>query len=394
MPLPHFAAGARGDARQPSVSSCGAFRPRGRSTRFAERAPINRFPRGTKARKPVMDHNIDRSTSSPHRFLAAAFAVVLLLPPQAIADPPAKLSLQNGSSVEGEVLKSTDTDYFVDLGFDVLKVPADYVAAVVEKETAEGEAEEAAPGAGQAQGPFRTVSYGPVSFQEPPADYLFEGSSEEMIELARQGVVHIKCPSKTGSGFVIDKQGYIVSNRHVVEGEKFVDVTIYYKDASGEIAKKTYREVELIAYSALMDISLLKIKEKDLEPELLTPLPIATPNKDAQGTTCFAIGNPGMGGMALAHTVSRGLISSTERVFNDIVYLQTDAAVNPGNSGGPLLDSRGTVIGLVTYKAMAQDNIAFALPVPYIRYFLERHKAFLFPEDRLNTGVRYQSPIY
>jgi serine protease Do len=309
---------------------------------------------------------------------------------------PSTLVLKQGGSLGGEVVKKTDAYYFLDIGFDILKVPVEQVSEVVEAKP-EGSDGEAAASSEAAEGPagglLLAANSGSVPYLEPDQNLGRGETVEQMIERARQGVVHIKTPSARGTGFVINDRGYIVSNFHVVEGERYVDVTTYYKD-KGEIAKKTYRNVELVAYSPLMDISLLKIPDADLQPELLHPLPIARPGSDAQGTKCFAIGNPGMGGLALDHTVSEGLVSSAERNMNDLVYIQTSAAVNPGNSGGPLVDSRGAVIGLVTYKAAFQDNIGFGLTVTYIRYFIEKNKAYAYPEDKLNTGVRYLSPTY
>jgi serine protease Do len=355
---------------------------------------------GSTAPRKTMKHlkNMVAATR-PRLWLAAILASASATLPAA----PSTLTLQGGGSLSGEIIKKTDAHYFVDIGFDIVKVPSAQVLEVVEPEAPSDEATileggdgqgATAAGASASEGLKMVETSGSVPYLEPDKDFGRNFTPEEMIERARQGVVHIKTPSARGSGFIINKRGHIISNFHVVEGERYVDVTIYYEDKSKEIAKKTYRNVELVAYSPLMDISLLKIPDEEVDPELLHPLPIAKPGSDAQGARTFAIGNPGMGGVALDHTVSEGLISSSDRNLNDIVYLQTSAAVNPGNSGGPLIDHRGAVVGLVTYKASFQDNIGFALPVSHIRYFIDKNKAFAFSEDKLNTGVRYLSPVY
>jgi serine protease Do len=297
----------------------------------------------------------------------------------------AKLKLVNGATLAGELIKQSDDAYFVDLGFDIFRVPATAVAEMIDQ----AEAGEAVSVAEIVDGdrPLNTTG---VTYMERTEDGTFD-TIRGMVEASRLGVVHIKAPSKSGSGFIINKEGYIVSNFHVVQEERYLTVTVYYQDGN-EVKKKIYRDVELIALSPLMDISLLKINDDDLDPDLLTPLPVAQPGDDQNGTVAVAIGNPGMGGMALDHTISEGIVSSKNRNFNDILYLQTTAAVNPGNSGGPLINANGEVIGLVTYKAYMQDNIGFAMPAQYIRYFIENQQGFAYPEDKLNTGIRYLEP--
>jgi len=304
------------------------------------------------------------------------------------------LRLTNGAEVRGSVLKESDEAWFVDLGFEIMRIPRGYVADVTAIATEEALPAEAptveTAAASPATDAFRSLNTGGVTYLERTESSAFD-TVKAMVEHSRMGVVHIKAPTKSGTGFLINRQGYIVSNFHVVEEERFLDVTTYWREG-GEVKRKTWRDVELLAYSQLMDISLLRIKDEGLDPDKLTPLPIAPSGKDTPGTISVAIGNPGMGGMALDQSVSEGIISSLDRNFDDILYLQTTAAVNPGNSGGPLLNANGEVIGLITYKAYMQDNISFAMPAQYIRYFIEKQQAFAYPDDKLNTGVRYLAP--
>jgi len=296
------------------------------------------------------------------------------------------LELKDGASLKGDVIKQTETDYFLDVGFDILKVPKSNVEDIVEI-VAEGEQ----PANDDAT--VRDVNAAGVAYQEPDLSKSQLGTVKDMIDRAKRGVVHVQTPVGRGAGFVINKQGYIISNFHVVENERYIDVTIYYKEGN-ELKKKKIQGCELIAFSTSMDISLIKIPDDKLEPDLLTPLPVAQPKSVPTGSQVFAIGNPGVGSMALEHTVTEGLISNPERNFDDVVYMQTSAPVNPGNSGGPLVDRNGNVVGLVTMGSSFQDNIAFALPSNYIRYFIETNRAFLYPEDKLNTGIRYHAPMY
>jgi serine protease Do len=297
-----------------------------------------------------------------------------------------RINLTNGASIEGSVVKESDDALIVDLGYDLVRIPRDQIEEVIEREEQADEAE-------VEDTHEVTTTAGGIDFLEVGDDFGNALSSKEMIARARLGVVLVQCPSKFGSGFIINKDGYVVSNHHVVSGERYIDVTVFY-EANGEVTKKKYRGAELIAFSTLMDISLIRLPEEDLEPEKLNPLPVARHGADQQGDQCFVIGNPGMGAQALEHSVSEGIISSTERNIDDIIYWQTTAAINSGNSGGPMINRNGEVIGLVTYSATRAEQIGFTLPVEYIRSFIEKHTAFGYPEDRLNTGYRYLPPAY
>ena len=100
-------------------------------------------------------------------------------------------------------------------------------------------------------------------------------------------------------------------------------------------------------------------------PESMTPLEVASFNPEA-GTAVYAIGNPGLGGDVLVQTISEGIVSYPSRELDGHVYVQHTAAVNHGNSGGPLLDETGCVVGMVSLKA-ALEGVSFAIPVSEIR---------------------------
>lgn len=276
------------------------------------------------------------------------------------------ISLSNGAQVSAEVLRETGEAVLLDLGFDVLRVPRTAIRGQVQ--AAEVTPEEiAAPVTGTA---------------------AIDGFHED-LDLIRQAIVLVSNPMGYGAGFVIDPSGLIVTNYHVVEDEEFHRVTFY---RPGGEAPRVIDDVELVAFSRLRDIALLQIAPDAMPPEPLTALSLAADDSAHVGDVCFAIGNPGMGGAILSQTVSEGILSSLQRNFSDVLYIQTTAAVNPGNSGGPLLNRRGQVIGLITYKAFFQDNIAFALPTHEIRRFLANRSAYLASDLNPNGGQRYLSP--
>jgi serine protease Do len=200
----------------------------------------------------------------------------------------------------------------------------------------------------------------------------------------------------SGSGFVLDLEGRVVTNHHVVGNQKYQTVTLF-RPRGDQWERVQFENVETEAYSPLYDIAILRlnldeVREKGVE---LIPLPIAPMGSLRVGDSVYAIGNPGafLGrGRLLEHTVSDGIVSSLARNVNDVLYIQTTAAVNPGNSGGPLINERGEVVGLVTLKAFLQEGIGFALPVALIQHFIGSSEAFAFSEQAQNRGYRYLSP--
>ena len=156
--------------------------------------------------------------------------------------------------------------------------------------------------------------------------------------------------SALGSGFLIDKMGYIVTNNHVIDG-------------ADEIIVKTTTQKEfkavVIGADPLTDLALLKI---ELNGEMIEPLVLGDINQAKIGDWVIAIGNPlGLGG-----TVTAGIISAKGRVIGDGPYdnfIQTDASINPGNSGGPLLNTDGEVIGVNTAIIQSAQGLGFAIPV-------------------------------
>jgi S1-C subfamily serine protease len=164
----------------------------------------------------------------------------------------------------------------------------------------------------------------------------------------------------TGSGFVIDKAGHIVTNNHVVENADTVIVTL---------SDETSVEAEIIGTDPGNDVAVLRI---DVPPDRLQPVELGTSGDLRVGQRAIAIGNP----FGLDRTLTTGVISSLGRPLeveeSRTIYdvIQTDAAINPGNSGGPLLDSAGKVIGMNTaiYSPTGSSvGLGFAVPVDTLR---------------------------
>jgi S1-C subfamily serine protease len=162
----------------------------------------------------------------------------------------------------------------------------------------------------------------------------------------------------TGSGFVLDKEGYILTNAHVVEGARRAQVSF---DDSGELI-----DAKLVGADPSTDLALLKVDPRDAK---LRPLRLGDSQKVDVGDPVVAIGNP----FGYSRTVTTGIVSAKQRRieapngFQIDNVIQTDAAINPGNSGGPLLDAFGRVIGInsqiATGGSRGSVGIGFAVPV-------------------------------
>jgi serine protease Do len=171
-----------------------------------------------------------------------------------------------------------------------------------------------------------------------------------------------------GTGFVIDKAGFILTNNHVIEGADKITVAFVGAARNEEYAAK------VVGHDALTDSALLQLTDMPSTP--LQEAKFGDSSQMQQGDWVMAIGNP----FALGHTVTVGVISALDRPFGGTAtrqqpMLQTDAAINPGNSGGPLLNIRGEVVGMNTAiytdaQRASNIGIGFATPINTIRELL------------------------
>ncbi|HMK30974.1 MAG TPA: trypsin-like peptidase domain-containing protein, partial [Terriglobales bacterium] len=173
----------------------------------------------------------------------------------------------------------------------------------------------------------------------------------------------------TGSGFVIDSEGYIVTNAHVVSGAQRIQVILPPPNADGSLATALSPRTDIVSARIVgvareKDIALLKI-----DGVKLPALPLATYSNLRQGHTVFAFGSP----ETLRNTVTHGVISAVARQIDPdspTIYIQTDAPINPGNSGGPLVNLDGEVVGVNTFilsQSGGNEGLGFAIPCATVR---------------------------
>ncbi|MCR4414274.1 MAG: trypsin-like peptidase domain-containing protein [Thermoguttaceae bacterium] len=192
---------------------------------------------------------------------------------------------------------------------------------------------------------------------------VYENVNRSVVNITTRGYrgdrfLFVEIPSEgEGSGSVIDQQGHLVTNSHVVEGAQEIQVTLFNS--------KTY-EARLVGIDPGTDIAVLRINAPADE---LYPVRFGDSSRLRVGQRVFALGNP----FGLERTLSTGIISSLDRwlpsrrkarTIKQII--QIDAAINPGNSGGPLLDSRGRMIGMntaIASKTGTSAGVGFAIPI-------------------------------
>jgi 2-alkenal reductase len=222
----------------------------------------------------------------------------------------------------------------------------------------------------------------PRVMEQPPAEerpaQTLQGLQQQGVDLTRlyeqlsPGVVSIQVFAQrgglvgegSGSGFILDAQGHIVTNNHVVSGAQ--QVTVIYYDGTEAVA-------EIVGVDQDSDLAVIRVAPKTF-PEGVGPLPLGDSDQVRPGEWVVAIGNPfGLGG-----SVSLGIVSATGRLipsgattFSIPQAIQTDAAINPGNSGGPLLNLDGEVIGvnaqIATGGGRANVGVGFAIPSNVVR---------------------------
>ncbi len=192
-------------------------------------------------------------------------------------------------------------------------------------------------------------------FEETAPSVCFINTSK-LTQRSRWSRNVYETPSGSGSGFIWDKDGSIVTNYHVIDGASKITVTL---------SDMTNWEAEVLGIEPNKDLAVIKIKAP---ARVLSPIKVGDSEGLRVGQSVFAIGNP----FGLDQTLTTGIISALGREIKSITgvpindVIQTDAAINPGNSGGPLLDSSGRLIGVNTMiysPSGASAGIGFSIPV-------------------------------
>ncbi len=286
------------------------------------------------------------------------------------AAEPVRLRLSNGAEIRGEILRERADSVFIDLGFSVLAVPLDEIAA------RESVSPAAAP---VAQARAEDLYHVDAGRDPLPVD--------QNVERVGGAVVQIQTASGLGSGFIINKLGHVITNQHVIAGEREISVLVYQK-AGGGLEKRVFPKVKIVAMNGFLDLAVLQIDDPAAAD--LPFVPIGDSDALSQGQPVFAIGSP----LGLERTVSQGIVSVRARDTRGAWSIQSTTQINPGNSGGPLFNARGEVVGVNNMKlaGVGVEGLGFSIPANLLKLFLKNRDAFAFDPRNPNSGFRYLRP--
>ena len=301
-------------------------------------------------------------------FLLIVLSLLLLFAPCLRAD---KVVLKQGQTLTGDILSERPAQIILDIGVEVITIPKEKILEYeyTSSYSIDSEPNKSASGKGQ-------IFY---SSNRPKM------SIEKCVEIVSEAVVKVSTPAGLGSGFFINKEGYLITNYHVVERETKIEVTVFQKSAEG-FEKKNFKKIRIEALNPFVDLALLKVE--DLGDTKITSISLGDIDKLEVGEQVFAIGNP----LGLERTVTNGVVSTKGRAFEGLVYVQTNADINPGNSGGPLFNLAGEIIGVTNMGYIFAGGLGFAIPVDYVKQFLDNREAFAYDKNNPNTGYRYVQP--
>ena len=224
----------------------------------------------------------------------------------------------------------------------------------------------------------KPVAVKPAEPSPPKAPAVL--STQELVAESAPSVAFIQGRSTSGSGFMVGKR-MLATNRHVIEEERIEDVRVQWPDAKGP--QRGLYGVTFQYEDPELDLAFLQIDSD------LPALPLGAPGGLEKGREIVVIGTPGLGGgQVLPNAVSRGLLGATMQIRGE-TYYQLDLTVNHGNSGGPVLDGRGQVLGIVTLKATRAEGVGFCLPVDSVRASLDR-AGRIAPAERAAMAARHR----
>ena len=282
------------------------------------------------------------------------------------------IDLENDTSVTGNLVKEGAGEVFIDLGFDIIKIPKTAIIQIEDQKVNQSNKERT----------FKNQLYVESQGKRKLS------SLRNLVDELGEAVVLIRTPIGLGSGFLIHPDGYIVTNDHVVAGERQISGT-QFKGTGAKMTKQNFDNVKIVASGGNLDLALLKIEGEN--PRFSFPFVTlgASPNLK-QGERVFAIGSP----LGLERSVSEGIVSLRNRIISDRLHVQTTAEISPGNSGGPLFNYRGEVVGVNNMKVVAQgaEGLGFSIPVDSLKTFLINRDAYAFDPRNPNAGFRYTTP--
>lgn len=331
--------------------------------------------RGARSEERMLRHFRRSEFRAPRSALAGIIVVTLVVSEaiSVVAAEPVTVTLAGGAKITAPLLRKNEEGLVLDLGHDVLHIPARRVLEVV---AAKQPAKTTAP-ANEVNRGLYTV--GKLEAAEVP----------ELVRRFGDAVVMVKNSGGRGSGFLLTRDGHVMTNYHVVEGSSRVQVELFRRTPQG-YEKHELKRVRILALHPLRDLALLQLDLTEIPEGLPAPVVLNDRADLRVGDLVFAVGSP----LGLERSVTQGIVSSTTRRMGNLRMIQTDAAVNPGNSGGPLFNARGEVIGVVCAGAVTFDGLAFGIPASDLIDFLVHRDTYLYDPAQPLNGVTYLPPPF
>jgi serine protease Do len=298
------------------------------------------------------------------------------------------IQLKDKAAVVGKIISEKRDQVVVDIGFTVLMIPRNQIVKITRADPPEPPLK----GAPAPKAAMRAQTSDSAPASEPASGFYSSGSRSlplksvrELVDQLGEAVVQVRTPGALGSGFLINEDGYVTTNFHVIEGETQISIEVYHQ-RQGQLERKSYKQVRIVAMNKFEDMALLKIEDKDAPK--FKPVALGNSDRLAVGERVFAIGSP----LGLERTVTEGILSTKTRQMQGELYLQTTTQINPGNSGGPLFDMAGNVIGITNMKITFGEGLGFAIPVESLKFFLDHRDAFAYANDNPSNAYRYLEP--
>ena len=296
----------------------------------------------------------------------AITAFALISVPDALAQDVVRL--KDGGEVRGKIVKRNGQTVWIDLGPTLVSFDLETVADIIREEP------ESSSSKVTQQTLFST------------AEELPELSPKEHAKIIGPAVIKVSTPKGLGSGVIISRNGHAITNAHVVQGETALRATVWFLQEDGTLKRTDIDDVELVAVNNHLDLALVKIMHPQDEDFIFAP--VQGPESLEIGQPVFAIGNP----LGLERTLTHGVVSTTQRNFDGLTYIQTDTPINPGNSGGPLFNSSGEVLGITNMGIRGGEALGFAIPARYVKDFIRNREAFAYDRTNPNSGHAYNRP--
>jgi serine protease Do len=298
------------------------------------------------------------------------------------------IQLKDQAAIVGKVLAEKHDQIAVDVGYTVLVIPRNQIVKISRNDAPEPKAK---PVSSKKVVVENDPKIDAIPMEINPGFYsvstrpLPARTVRDLVNQLGEAVVQVRTPSGLGSGFILNEDGFLMTNFHVIEGETQISVEVYHQTGNG-LERKSYKQVRIIAINKFGDLAMLKIDDKGA-PKFKYVL-LGSADALAVGEGVFAIGSP----LGLERTVTEGILSTKTRPMAGELFLQTTAQINPGNSGGPLFNLHGEVVGITNMKITFGEGLGFAIPIEAVKYFLDHRDAFAYSNDNPSNAYRYLEP--